>query len=98
MKRKRASARHSPRATAQHRSTTAQGHTDPMSGQHAVAADRVFDGMIVRADAAVVIDGAHIVDIVPRAALDRTMPVRVLPGGPWLAPGFIALQGNGGGG
>jgi N-acetylglucosamine-6-phosphate deacetylase len=68
-----------------------------MSGQHAVAADRVFDGMIVRADAAVVIDGARIVDVVARAALDRTMPVRDLPGGAWLAPGFIDLQVNGGG-
>src|SRR5438128_4156759 len=68
-----------------------------MSRQHAVAADHVFDGRIVRADTAVVIDGARIVDIVPRAALDRTMPVRVMPGGAWLAPGFIDLQVNGGG-
>jgi N-acetylglucosamine-6-phosphate deacetylase len=68
-----------------------------MSEQHAVAADHVFDGTAVRADAAVVIAGAHIVDIVPRAALDRTVPVRDLPQGAWLAPGFIDLQVNGGG-
>jgi N-acetylglucosamine-6-phosphate deacetylase len=64
---------------------------------HAIAADHVFDGAVVRERAAVVVDGAGIVDLVPRADLPRTIPVRVLPDGAWLAPGFIDLQVNGGG-
>jgi N-acetylglucosamine-6-phosphate deacetylase len=64
---------------------------------HAIAADHVFDGAVVHERAAVVVDGAGIVDLVPRADLPRTTPVRVLPDGAWLAPGFIDLQVNGGG-
>jgi N-acetylglucosamine-6-phosphate deacetylase len=64
---------------------------------HAIAADHVFDGAVVRERTAVVVDGACIVDLVPRADLPRTIPVRVLPDGAWLAPGFIDLQVNGGG-
>jgi N-acetylglucosamine-6-phosphate deacetylase len=64
---------------------------------HAIAADHVFDGAVVRERTAVVVDGAGIVDLVPRADLPRTIPVRVLPDGAWLAPGFIDLQVNGGG-
>jgi len=64
---------------------------------HAIAADHVFDGAVVRDRAAVVVDGQRIADVVPRADLPRTIPVRVLPDGAWLAPGFIDLQVNGGG-
>jgi len=64
---------------------------------HAVAADQVFDGTAVHKGAAVVIDGARIAAVRPRADLPRGMPVRALPDGAWLAPGFIDLQVNGGG-
>jgi N-acetylglucosamine-6-phosphate deacetylase len=64
---------------------------------HAIAADHVFDGTVVHERTAVVVDGARIVDLVPRADLPRTMSIRNLPEGAWLAPGFIDLQVNGGG-
>ncbi len=66
-------------------------------GQHAVAADHVFDGAAVRRNAAVVIDGTRIVDVVARCEVPRTMAIRNLLAGAWLAPGFIDLQVNGGG-
>jgi N-acetylglucosamine-6-phosphate deacetylase len=66
------------------------------SGLHAIAADHVFDGAVVRERTAVVVDGARIVDLVPTGDLPRTMPIRDLPEGAWLAPGFIDLQLNGG--
>jgi N-acetylglucosamine-6-phosphate deacetylase len=65
--------------------------------QHAVAADHVFDGGSVQRAAAVVMDGARIVAVVPRGDLPAAMPIHVLPDGAWLAPGFIDLQVNGGG-
>ena len=68
-----------------------------MNALHAIAADHVFDGAVVHERAAVVVDGSSIAELVPRADLPRTMPVRVLPEGAWLAPGFIDVQVNGGG-
>jgi len=65
--------------------------------RHAVAADHVFDGATLRRDAAVVIEGDRIVDVVPRSEVPRATTVRALPAGAWLAPGFIDLQVNGGG-
>jgi N-acetylglucosamine-6-phosphate deacetylase len=68
-----------------------------MSGQlHAVAASRVFDGMRVHEDAAVLIDGSRIAAVVPRGRIPRTASVRELPRETWLAPGFIDIQVNGG--
>jgi N-acetylglucosamine-6-phosphate deacetylase len=64
---------------------------------HAIAADHVFDGTIVRERAAVIVDGARIADLVPKSDVPRTISTRVLPAGAWLAPGFIDLQVNGGG-
>jgi N-acetylglucosamine-6-phosphate deacetylase len=65
--------------------------------QHAVAADHVFDGSSVQRAAAVVMDSARIVAVVPRADLSAAMPIHALPDGAWLAPGFIDVQVNGGG-
>ena len=48
-------------------------------------------------NAAVVIDGARIAAVRAAAELPRAMPVRTLPDGAWLAPGFIDVQVNGGG-
>jgi N-acetylglucosamine-6-phosphate deacetylase len=65
--------------------------------RHAVAADTVFDGAELHHDRAVVIEGDDIVGLVPRGDLPAAMPVRDLPPGCWLAPGFIDVQVNGGG-
>src|SRR5262249_53777548 len=78
----------------------AKGDADQMngSGLHAIAAKHVFDGTTLRERAAVIVDGARIADLVPTADLPRTIPVHALPVGAWLAPGFVDLQVNGGGG
>jgi N-acetylglucosamine-6-phosphate deacetylase len=65
--------------------------------QHAIAADRVFDGTVVQRNAAVVIKGPRIVAVVPRNELTASISIRTLPDGAWLAPGFIDVQVNGGG-
>ncbi len=65
--------------------------------QHAVAADHVFDGVVLHRDAAVIIEGARIVGLAPRSAASASMATRDLPDGAWLAPGFIDVQVNGGG-
>jgi N-acetylglucosamine-6-phosphate deacetylase len=65
--------------------------------QHAIAACKVFDGARVRRRCAVVIEGGQIVCIMPQRRLPATIPVRQLPKGIWLAPGFIDAQVNGGG-
>jgi N-acetylglucosamine-6-phosphate deacetylase len=63
----------------------------------AVVADHVFDGAAVHESAAVIMHGTRIAQVVPRGDVPRTISVRVLPEGAWLAPGFIDLQVNGGG-
>jgi N-acetylglucosamine-6-phosphate deacetylase len=68
-----------------------------MTGQHAVAADCVFDGAAVYRHRAVVIEGETIAAIVPRGDVPTTVSVHTLPDGVWLAPGFIDVQVNGGG-
>src|SRR5271170_6239908 len=65
--------------------------------EHAVAARCVFDGTELRENAAVIIDGARVVAIVPRADVPKTLPLRDLPESAWLVPGFIDIQVNGGG-
>jgi N-acetylglucosamine-6-phosphate deacetylase len=65
--------------------------------QHAVAADVVFDGEVVREHHAVVIEGSRIVGLTPRRELPASMSVDDMPAGAWLAPGFIDVQVNGGG-
>ena len=66
-------------------------------GLHAIEADHVFDGSVVRERTAVIIEGMRIVDLVPLADLPRNIATRKLPEGTWLAPGLIDLQVNGGG-
>jgi N-acetylglucosamine-6-phosphate deacetylase len=65
--------------------------------QHAVAACSVFDGTRLHDDCAVVIEGSCIAGIVPKGSLSASIPVRHMPDGAWLAPGFIDIQVNGGG-
>src|SRR5260370_36297852 len=94
---------HSPRGMSWHQrrpaATFAKGNTDQMiePALHAVVADHVFDGAAVHKSAAVIMHGTRISQVVPRADVPRTISVRVLPEGAWLAPGFIDLQVNGGG-
>jgi N-acetylglucosamine-6-phosphate deacetylase len=65
--------------------------------RHAIAAEAVFDGARLRRDGAVVIAGGDIAGLVPRRDVPAGLPVRALPDGIWLAPGFIDVQVNGGG-
>jgi N-acetylglucosamine-6-phosphate deacetylase len=65
--------------------------------KHAIAARYVFDGEVLHDNAAVIIDGSRIADVVPRADVSSALPVRQLPEDLWLVPGFIDIQVNGGG-
>ena len=64
----------------------------------AISADRVFDGVRWHNDAVVVIDGGVVQYIAPRGQSVGEWPTEVMPPGTILAPGFIDLQVNGGGG
>ena len=64
---------------------------------HAIAADTVFDGAVLHRDCAVIIEGAEITALVPCREVSREIPMRAMPPGTWLAPGFIDVQVNGGG-
>jgi N-acetylglucosamine-6-phosphate deacetylase len=67
------------------------------AARHAIAADTVFDGTVPHRQYAVVIEAGTITAVLPRHDLPRDVPVRELPDGAWLAPGFIDVQVNGGG-
>ncbi|MFV1874429.1 N-acetylglucosamine-6-phosphate deacetylase [Nioella sp.] len=58
---------------------------------------QIFDGTAFNTDSALIVDGDRVAAIVPTGDLDDTMPRRRLPGG-IIAPGFVDLQVNGGGG
>jgi len=68
-----------------------------ISKAHAVAADFVFDGMSLRRDCAVIVEGSQIRDLIPARNLPPELPQVRLKRGAWLAPGFIDVQVNGGG-
>ena len=63
----------------------------------AIAGAEIFDGSKRRAQHAVIVDGTHILDVVPESVLSSDLPVQRLVGG-LLAPGFLDAQVNGGGG
>jgi N-acetylglucosamine-6-phosphate deacetylase len=63
----------------------------------AIAGAEIFDGTKRRAQHAVMVDGARILDVVPEAVVPGDLPVHRLQGGV-LAPGFVDAQVNGGGG
>ena len=63
--------------------------------QHAVAASSFFDGTRLQDECAVVIEGSCVAGIVPKGSLLASIPVRHMPEGAWLAPGFIDTQVNG---
>lgn len=64
----------------------------------ALCAERIFDGRHWHENAAVLLDGPRVRALVAQAELPRGLPVRRLPEGAILTPGFIDLQVNGGGG
>lgn len=65
--------------------------------RHAISADTVFDGLKVRQNCAVVVEGSRVISLVARGDLSPSLPLHALPKGAWLAPGFIDCQVNGGG-
>jgi N-acetylglucosamine-6-phosphate deacetylase len=66
--------------------------------EHAVLADRVFDGHGWHAEAAVLIRDGRIAGLDHWSKVPAQWPQTRLPAGVFLAPGFIDLQVNGGGG
>ena len=67
------------------------------AGRYAIAADTVFDGTTLHREHAVIIEGSSISALGPTRDLPDGLPIRRLPDGTWLAPGFVDVQVNGGG-
>src|SRR5258707_4037157 len=68
------------------------------TGPSAISADRIFDGQGWHDNALIVIDRGMVQRIAPRDQSAGEWPIDVMPPGTLLAPGFIDLQVNGGGG
>src|SRR3984893_16223472 len=66
--------------------------------QFAIAANRIFDGYRWHNHALILIADGVVQSITPREESTRCWPIEVMPPGTILAPGFIDLQVNGGGG
>ena len=76
-----------------------RGRNNPsITDGHAVLADRVFDGHGWHTEAAVLIRDGRIVGLGTWGEVPPDWPQTRLPAGAFLAPGFIDLQVNGGGG
>src|SRR5499433_561869 len=65
---------------------------------HAILADRIFDGRRWHPAAAVLVQADRIVGLGPWGEVPPDLSQIRLPAGAFLAPGFIDLQVNGGGG
>ena len=65
--------------------------------EHALIASRLHDGEAFLAETALVIGNGVVRAVLDPATLPAAMPVRRLPEGSMLAPGFLDLQVNGGG-
>src|SRR5436305_9334483 len=72
--------------------------TPSHNARKAILADRIFDGRRWHDAAAVLIDGRHISAIASEADIPESYVQRRVPAGAFLAPGFVDLQVNGGGG
>jgi len=64
----------------------------------AIRARRLFDGRDFQADRTVLVDGPRIIDVLPSHAAIPDARIIDLPDGLVLAPGYVDLQVNGGGG
>lgn len=64
----------------------------------AISAERIFDGCRWHDDAVILIDRGVVQRIAPRGHGGDDLPTEIMPPGTLLAPGFIDLQANGGGG
>jgi N-acetylglucosamine-6-phosphate deacetylase len=75
-------------------------HRNPTSiaGVYALLADRIFDGHAWHSEAAVLIAQGRVVRLVSWNEIAPDLPQRRLPAGVFVAPGFVDLQVNGGGG
>src|SRR6202166_2098519 len=68
------------------------------SPKFAISADRIFDGYRWHDNAVLLIDRGVVLGIAQRDSGAADWPIEVMPPGTMLAPGFIDLQVNGGGG
>ena len=66
--------------------------------RYAIIAENLFDGAAVHTHAAALVEGDSIAGVVPARETPKALAVVELPRGAWLAPGFIDVQVNGGGG
>lgn len=76
-----------------------RGRNNPLiADRHAVLADRIFDGHGWHAETAVLVRDGRIVGLASWGEVPPDWAQTRLPAGAFLAPGFIDLQVNGGGG
>src|SRR6185437_783834 len=85
-----------PRLRSRPPAPSQQGHRNAMSRPVAYSGLPIFDGERWHEEAALLVDGDSVTAIVPAAQAADAEPVRLFGG--FLAPGFVDLQVNGGGG
>ncbi len=66
--------------------------------RQAFVAERIFDGSVIDAHSAVLVEDGTIAGIAPRRAIASDIETVAVPEGALLSPGFVDIQVNGGGG